>query len=478
MTRLAALVVALALLAGVLPTRFAAAAANTVIDSATVDNGYPKQLTFKITAHSDSNITDFTLNYSITGRGTSALSKPDAVTPGKTVSAEVVLQVNSGSSYIPVGSDFTYRWEVTTADGSTLVGPETKFFYLPPNQNWQTVKSDFMTVYYHGDKTDIANAYLKAGVDTYERIGKQLFNITLQQIPVKVILFDDEKESNSARQATGGRFDATVTTCGTKVTNDIVLVIPVACGSPDRTDTLRHEFGHILNQTAGEGSLARLPSWLDEGTAVYAQSTPGDYATAFNAAAKANRLIPFAQMDAPATDPNLVGIFYGEAYMMVKYLVDKNGPATYSKLFATIKGGTRFDQALQQVYGFDLAGFEKEFRTAVSAAPAAPAATVAPTRPAQQAQPTRAPATRPAAQVTATAPTRTAPASSSGGDNNIGNGTIAIVGIAVVFGLLAVFAFLISTLLANQRASAAAAAHPPAPPSQPDDWRPPDFGDS
>ncbi|MEO8539046.1 MAG: peptidase MA family metallohydrolase [bacterium] len=435
------------------------ASAATVVESSTIANGYPKTLTFKLTARADTEITDVTLAYSIKGRGTSALDKPKDLSPAKNLSTEVVIQVNSGSNYLPVGSDFVYHWEITTADGKTTSSDEQTFFYLPPGQDWKTVSNDFMTVYYHGDREALANAYLKSGAETYDKIGKQIYGITLEQIPVKVIMFADEKESNDARPGSGSTFDAAVTTCGTKVTNDIILIIPVACGSPDRTDTLRHEFGHILNQTAGEGSLAKLPAWLDEGAAVFAQSTPGDYQSALTAAVRANRLIPFSQMTTPATDAQLVGVWYGEAWAMVNFLVQKSGPAKFSEYMSTIKGGKRFDQALSQVYGYaDVNAFENDFRSSLNLQPQGQA-TVRPTT-----APTRAATTAPATRT----PTRTpaAPASGSSDGNSIGTGTIIIGGVAVLFVLGAVLAFLYSMMMANsrkERIRSAAAAQPPPP---------------
>ena len=429
-----------------------AARAETVIEASSIDNGYPKQLTFKVTARSDSDITDVSLAYSLTGRGSSAIGKPATPPSGKSVTAEVVLQVNSGASYIPVGSEFVYHWEVTSADGKTVSGPEQKFFFLPPNQDWKSVKGDFMTVYYHGDKEALANTYLKAGIETYDKMGKAIFGVTLKQVPVNVILFDNEKESDPSRPGAGaGSFDSAVTTCGTKVTNDIILLIPVECGSPDRTDTLRHEFGHILNQTAGEGSLTKLPAWLDEGTAVYAQTGPGDYQTAFAQAARAKQLIPFSEMGTPTSDARKVGIFYGEAYNMVKFLVDKAGPTKYGEFFATMKKGQRFDAALKTVYGFDMAGFESEFLAAQGSS--APKATVAPTQRPQQAQAT-------------TAPTKAAgPAQASKSDSGDGLSTASkvIVGVAILFALLAVLSFLMLQMMTNNRKRAALPTGPAAP---------------
>jgi hypothetical protein len=271
-----------------------------------------------------------------------------------------------------------------------------------------------------------------------------------------------------------GRRDEVVTNCGVKVANDIVFVIPVSCGTPDRTDTLRHEFGHIINDAAGNGVLAKLNSWIDEGTAVYAQSQPGSgYTGAVEAAIRSDRLIPFAQMGTPAADPRLVDLFYGQSYTMVKYLIDKGGPAKYAEFFATIKKGNRFDQALKIVYGFDVDGFEQEFRQANKLGPSVQP-TAVPTRPAQQTQPTATATTRPQqAQPTATprndAPAGTTTTSSGGGNNK--TVIIGAIGGAVLFALLGVFAFLISQMMASGRRTITVDAPPP---SDPEKWKKPE----
>jgi len=225
-----------------------------VVESSTVLNGYPKTLTFKLTARADSDITDVSLEYSIKGRGTSALGKPKELTPARNLSTEVELQVNSGQAYIPVGSEFTFRWQIQTADGQTFTSPDQQFFYLPPDKEWQSVSNDFMTVYYHGDRAALAGAYLKAGEDTYERIGKGLYNVTLTTLPVKVILFANEQESDPPCQY-GGSFDRP-SHLRHKVTNDILLLIPVSCGSTDRTATLRPNLATFSNRPPAKAPWA------------------------------------------------------------------------------------------------------------------------------------------------------------------------------------------------------------------------------
>jgi len=424
------------------------ARADATIESATVENGFPKQLSFRVTASASIDITDVSLKFAISGRNSSALGKPTEFARAKNLTAEVVVPTGSNQGYIPVGSDFTYHWEITLADGTTTSSPDQKYLYLPSGQDWKSVQGDFMTVYYHGDREALANAYLKAGVETYDKIGKKLLNTTLRQTPVKVILFGDEKEMSGAQPGRGAAYDAQTTTCGTKHSNDVVFVIPVTCGTPDRTDTLRHEFGHILNATAAspdlEGALANLPAWLDEGTAMYAQLTPGDHADAFVAAAKANRVILFAQMATPTDTPSLVGVWYGEAYFMVKYLVDTGGPEKYAQYFAAIKKGARFDDALKQVYGLDVPGFEKQFLTAVGAAPRTQP-TAAPTqRPQQNTQPTIVPTQRSTGNAATTA-------TNGSGSDRLSNATVVIIGVSVMLALLAVLSFLASAYFQNQR---------------------------
>lgn len=457
MTRLAAAALAAALVVTGVLAGTGAARADATILSATIENGYPKTLTFKLSARAESEITGVTLNYAISGRGTSAIGKPEDFAPAKQVDVQVVIQVNSGRSYIPVGSQFTYHWEIETADGKTTSAPEATYLFLPPNREWKNVKNEFMEVHYHGDREALASTYLKAGEETYQKMGP-LLDAKLTQVPVRVILFADEKELDPARPGlSSSTFDAAVTTCGTKVTNDIVLVIPVACGSSDKTDTLRHEFGHILTEAAGGGALGKLPSWLDEGTAVLAQSSPGSgYVGAFDAAVRANRLFPFVQMATPSSDANTVNLFYGQSYAMAKYLADNGGAAKYAQLFATIKKGTRFDEALKQVYGFDLAGFEKDFRAAYGVD--APNPTPAPTKP-QQAQPTAVPTAKPSNVARGTAK-----------DNDLDREVFFFIGGALMLALLAVFLFLLSAMLSANRRAASPDQQPP-----PGDWhRPPE----
>jgi hypothetical protein len=141
---------------------------------------------------------------------------------------------------------------------------------------------------------------------------------------------------------------------------------------------------------------------------------------------------------------------------MVKYLVDTYGPDKYAAFFANIKKGGRFDDAMKATYGFDQAGFETEFRGAnglpplqQQASPTSGAGTSAPTRAA-----TAAGTARPTASV-----------STPGGGGGVSTTALVIIGVAVLFVLLAVLSYLVSVMLANNRGKGGSGgAEPPAEP--------------
>ena len=432
------------------------AQADATITSSSVRNGFPRDIQFSVTATADAEITDLNLNYRIVGRNASAIGKPDFLVEGTSIDSMVTVPTD-GSDYIPVGSEFTYQWQFTLADGTTSAGPQESFVYLPPGPTWESVENEIVRVFYHGDRAGTAQDYLEAGLATHQEIAVDLYGTELSTLPVKVILFAEEADLEAARPGSGGTLDAAVLNCGTKVTSDIVFVIHRSCGTGDRTDTFRHEFGHIINEAAGEGSLGQLPSWLDEGMAVHAQSEPGDnYLGAFDAGVRTGRLIPFNQMGTAANTSNQVNLFYGQSYAMSDFLIELRGAETFAEFFGTIKAGTRFDLAIEQVYGFDLVGFEEAFYAAngIGTTPANP------TSPAGSGAGITPVPTRP--------PLQTTDAPRSGDDDTIDTVVIALGGATFLFILLAVFFYLYSVMMAGNRTVT------PGPPSSDEDaWRPP-----
>ena len=454
----------LTLLVGLLLGLPAPSSAQSPDFTTTIDTDFPQFLRFRLTGDAPGTVTDVSLRYRIIGSGSLARAKPERF---ETVPADSALRVEvrvaTGTlGFIPVGSEFDYHWEILLEDGTIIETESADFLYLPPGEDWKSVHNDFMRVYFHGDRESIALRYLEAAERTYARMGR-LLQTELEVVPVKTVLFASEADLEAAQPNRSEVYDAATFLCGSQVANNIIFVIDRSCGTRDRSDTLRHEFTHILVEAAGESALGKIPSWLNEGTAVYSQTEPGrGFSDPFEVALAIDRLIPFSTMFSSAGDPSDVGLFYGQSYAMVRFLIDEGGEEDFARLFATIKAGNRFDRAIEMVYGWTLDEFENEFRdyhelpTREPATPEpareqptpTPEATPEPERPQATPAPTEAPE-QAEPEPTAAQP---AAAASTGDDGGRDLSNIALGAIAggAILALLAVFAFLLSVMLGNR----------------------------
>ncbi|HCV00530.1 MAG: hypothetical protein CL897_06560 [Dehalococcoidia bacterium] len=420
--------------------------------STTIENEFPQFLYFRLVASVPDEVTDVTLRYRVTGAGTLARAKPESFQVIANGDIQLVVRVPTGTlGFIPVGSELVYYWELTLADGTAVVSDEASYVYLPPGKEWQSVSNDFMRVYYHGNQESTALRFLEDGKRTYQRMGK-LLQTELEVVPVIAVLFANESDLEEAQPRRSEVYDAATVLCGSQVAINIIFLIDRSCGTRDRSDTLRHEFTHILTKAAGESGLGQVPSWLDEGTAVYSQTEPGDgFLDPFEIAAIRDQLIPFRTMIGGNTNPNKVGLYYGQSYQMVRFLIDTGGEAEFARLFATIKEGNRFDKAIEIVYGWTLDEFENEFRVhhGLSRKPS-PAAT--PGR--EQSEATRE-STPQSDGSQSTVPPNPNPgqaiSTSSGGGREISKVALGFIAGAAILGLFATGVFLLSVMLGNRR---------------------------
>ena len=473
--RAALLLPALALLAGlVFGLRAPAPApAQSPEFTTTIVNAFPQFLHFRLTGAAPAEVTDVSLRYRVVGSPSLARAKPEAFLPATDLDVET--RVSTGTlGFIPVGSEFVYHWELVLEDGAVLETGEERYVYLPPEEDWQSVHNDFMRVYFHGGRESIALRYLEAAERTYERMGRML-QTELRVVPVITVLFASEADLEEAQPFRSEAYDAATFLCGSQVAINIIFVIDRSCGTRDRSDTLRHEFTHILVEEAGESALGKVPSWLNEGTAVYSQTEPGrGFTDPFEVALAVDRLIPFSVMISGNNDPSDVGLFYGQSYQMVRFLIDQGSRDDFARLFATIKAGNRFDRAIEIVYGWTIQEFEAEFRAFHDLPPRdptpvreQPASTPEPTPAPEQAEPERTPAPTEAPEQVEPEPTAAAPAprqpAGDGGGRDLSNVALGAIAGAAVIALLAIFVFLFSIMVGNrgQSAAPATAAEPP-----------------
>jgi len=289
------------------------------------------------------------------------LSIPTASTNGTTtVNATVTLETNTATRYIPIGSRFTYTWTLVDKEGTRIVTPQREFIFLDGRYQWQEKTTGNFTVYWYGDNARNADLALQAAAAA-TTANETLLNVKLTY-PIRLIVWRRESEGEAAQQSRGGAFDRQVITGGARVAPDVVHLYDPIGGF---VDVVKHEVAHIVTKVAGDGPFGRLPSWIDEGTAVYAQSDPGAYRPAIEAAIHSDSLTRLRAMSSPSNQPSRVDTFYGQSWMTVKFMVEKYGQPKFAELYKAFKAGGDMDAALKQVYGVDQDGLYNQWRESV-----------------------------------------------------------------------------------------------------------------
>jgi hypothetical protein len=337
------------------PSTASAAQAAPAVTDLGVEASFPDRLVFRASAEGSSTIERLRLRYEIQPDGTRASGDAE-FEPAVSVEASVALQAeNETTFYLPPGTTIVYHWEATDEAGNTGESAEATFFYKDDRFEWTPLKEGGVTIYFYAGSEDTAREMLQVGAENIAKMSR-LLGATVD-FPVKVWIYDSVSDMRPALPGRSVTYESSVITAGIRIATDTVLVLGEAS-----FDTLRHELTHVVTAAAGERGLGTLPSWLDEGTAVYSQSDPGGFESEIERAIHRGNVLSVRSITSAPGDPNKVGLFYGQSWSLVSYLVEELGEEKFGQLYAEIGSGKRIDSALEAVYGFDQDGLEDEWR--------------------------------------------------------------------------------------------------------------------
>jgi hypothetical protein len=189
-------------------------------------------------------------------------------------------------------------------------------------------------------------------------------------------------------------------------------------------DAIAHELTHVLVGHLTFSCLGDVPTWLNEGLAVYSEGgLDSESQKQLDNAIQNDTLLTVRSLSGGFSEvADKAYLSYSESYSLAKFLIETYGQDKMTSLLVGLRDGLTIDEALTQTYGFNVDGLEDTWRKAIGAQPRA-----AEGQPTSQPTPTFVPTIVPvggvpvAAQVTATAvptssfdqptpaPTRTTP---------------------------------------------------------------------
>ena len=332
------------------------AAGSITAGETRIDSEDPRSIDFRVSVEAESSLESARFSYKVLNPDGNVGGAGDGeFVAARETDVTFSLETNDGTRYIPVGSEFVLSWELTDRDGTTVVTEEETFIFLDGRYDWQSRTEGAVTVFWYGNNEDNALTAFEATRSSLEDTGA-LLNAEVPY-PVKVMVWASEPDGDLARQPRGESFDSQIVTGGQRVAPDLIFVF-----TPD-VDVVRHEAAHIVTKVAGDGAFTRVPSWLDEGTAVYMQTDPGrGYSSAVGFAISSGTPLSLRSLQSPANEPSLVNLFYGQSWSTVAFMIDTFGAEKFAELYATIRSGTTTDGALEAIYGVNQDGLYNLWR--------------------------------------------------------------------------------------------------------------------
>lgn len=322
----------------------------------------PRAIVFKVRVEAPAGLQSATLDYKLFNPDTTVGGSQPADLAGATAGEiTITLETNSPTRYIPIGSRFTYTWTLVDKEGARVVTPQREFIFLDGRYQWQEKTTGNFTAYWYGDNARNADLSLQAAAAS-TTANEALLNVKLTY-PIRLVIWRQESEGEMAQVPRSRTLDRETITGGTRVAPDVVHIYDPYGGF---VEVVKHEIAHVVTKVAGDGPFAHLPSWIDEGTAVYAQSDPGgEYRSAIEAAVRADSVTRLRSMTSASNQASRVNLFYGQSWSTVKFMIDKYGQPKFAEVYKAFKAGGDMDAALKQVYGVDQDGLYNQWRQSV-----------------------------------------------------------------------------------------------------------------
>lgn len=336
-----------------------------VTDNEVVIN-FPETVSFRATVSSTSEIQSVVLEY-----GTEQQTCGEVIakafpqfTPDTTVTAEWTWEMRQSGS-LPPGATIWWRWRVTDTNGRETVSETKTATWLDNVHDWQTMNNgDYLRLHWYEGDTVFAADLAKAAYN-----GLQ-FNETQSGLkadqPIDIYIYADTNDLKDAVLYEPSW------TGGLAFPDQNIVILGISENDLEwGRDAIVHELTHVLVGHLTFSCLGDVPTWLNEGLAVYSEGKLDDASQQqLDDAIYNDTLLTIRSLSSGFSEiADKMYLSYSQSYSVVKYLIETHGQEKMNALLGTLRDGNSVDDALIQIYGFDIEGLEDAWRQAIGAQP-------------------------------------------------------------------------------------------------------------
>ena len=325
---------------------------------------FPLRLHFALSAESDVNITDIRLRYTVDRESFARVTSETYIefVPATTVDIGWTLEmVRIGG--LPPGSSLDYWWVLEDASGSRVETAPVRIQFDDKRYSWQNLTEGKVTIYWYDRGESFVQELMASAQQALARLAEDT-GAYLER-PVKIFVYASTRDLQEAmifpQEWTGG----------VAFTRYGIVSIGIAWNALDwGKRAIVHELTHLVIHQMTFNPYGDLPSWLNEGLAMYAEGAlePG-YAGLLDKAIAEEALISVRSLSSPFSayaEQSLLA--YAQSYSLVEFLIDNYGQGKMLELLNTFEQGSGYDGALENVYGFDMDGLDDMWRDSVTGA--------------------------------------------------------------------------------------------------------------
>ncbi len=323
---------------------------------------FPTRLSFSLSARSDVNITDIRLRYTLNRVSFAEITSEAYIdfAPSTTVDVNWTLEMVRISG-LPPGSGVEYWWIVTDASGDTVKTPPVQVQFSDNRFSWRSLNKGKVTIYWYEGNESFAQELMAAASQALDRLAADT-GASLEK-PANLYIYA------STQDLAGALIFPQEWTGGVAFTRFSIISIGIAPSNLTwGKKAIAHELAHLVVSQMTLNPYLGLPTWLDEGLAMYAEGIlEPAYSSQLSRAIAEDKLISVRSLSSPfSAYAEEATLSYAESYSLVEFLIQKYGQAKMLELLNTFRQGSSYDGALEKVYGFDMEGLDAQWRDNVT----------------------------------------------------------------------------------------------------------------
>jgi hypothetical protein len=267
---------------------------------------------------------------------------------------------------LPPGADITYWWMIEDDDGNRVETSAEIMHFDDDRFTWRSLTSGAgdggsITLHWYTGGDSFAQELMDTCEDGLASLTQDIG--TYPEKPINIYVY---QSTNDLR---GAMVFSQEWTGGVAFIDFGIIAISI---SPSQIEwgkkALLHELTHLVVHQATFGPYSQLPLWLDEGLATNSEGElDPDLQASLNRAVSEGTLISVRTLCSPfSAYTDKARLSYAESYSLVKYLVDNHGQDKMLDLLTALKQGSTYDDALTEVYGFDIEGLDVAWRATLT----------------------------------------------------------------------------------------------------------------